>query len=173
MAFRRDPEKIMKKKIKLGISRCLLGENVRYDAGHKLDQRLKDTLSKFADWVGVCPEVECGLSAPREPMRLIGTVESPRLVTKNSNIDHTDKMLKWAKARLKQLEKEGLAGFVFKSNSPSCGLYNVLHKKGIGIFAMEFTKYFGGLPVEDEERLRKEGIRKRFIKDISTYLPSA
>jgi len=163
----------MDKKIKLGISSCLLGENVRYDAGHKLDQCLKDTLGKFVEWVGVCPEVECGLGIPREAMRLAGTPESPRLVTKITNIDHTDKMLKWAEKRLGELKKEKISGFIFKSSSPSCGLYNVLHKKGIGIFAMELTKYFRALPVEDEERLREESVRKKFIEDISAYRSSA
>lgn len=163
----------MDKKIKLGISSCLLGENVRYDAGHKLDRRLKDTLGKFVEWLGVCPEVECGLGIPREAMRLARTPESPRLVTKITNIDHTDKMLKWAEKRLKELKKEKISGFIFKNNSPSCGLYNVLHKKGIGIFAMELTKYFRSLPVEDEERLREESVRKKFIEDISAYRSSA
>lgn len=163
----------MEKKIKIGISSCLLGENVRYDAGHKLDQRLKDALGKLVEWVGVCPEVECGLGIPREAMHLTGAPESSRLITNITNIDHTDKMLKWAEKRLRELKKEKISGFIFKSNSPSCGLYKVFHKKGTGIFAMEFTKYFRGLSVEDEERLRKESIRKKFIEDISTYLSSA
>jgi uncharacterized protein YbbK (DUF523 family) len=121
-------------KIKLGISSCLLGENVRYDGRHKLDHYLREKLGKIVDWVGVCPEVECGLRSPREAMHLIGPSDSPRLVTRDSNIDHTEKMLSWAKKRLKQLEKEGLAGFIFKNNSPSCGLNSVLSKKGTGLF---------------------------------------
>ena len=163
----------MDKKIKLGISSCLLGENVRYDAGHKLDHFLRDTLGKFVEWVGVCPEVECGLGVPREEMYLTHSPESPRLITKITNIDHTDKMLKWAGKKLKELEKKKISGFIFKSNSPSCGLYKVFHNKGAGIFAVELTKYFHGLPVEDEERLRKKSVRKKFIEDISAYLPCA
>jgi uncharacterized protein YbbK (DUF523 family) len=100
-------------KSKLGISSCLLGENVRYDGRHKLDHYLKDELGKIVDWVSVCPEVECGLGVPREAMQLIGTPASPRIVTMNSNIDHTDRMLKWARAKLAQLDKEELCGFVF------------------------------------------------------------
>ncbi len=60
------------KKIRLGISSCLLGENVRYNGGHKLDRFLRDTLGRYAEYVPVCPEVECGLSIPREAMRLVG-----------------------------------------------------------------------------------------------------
>ena len=153
-------------KIKLGISSCLLGENVRYDGRHKLDHYLKDKLGKIADWVSVCPEVECGLGIPREAMRLIGGPESPRLVTINSNVDHTDRMIKWLGKRLRELEKEGLAGFVFKSNSPSCGLNNVLAEKGIGIFAKEFTRHFKLMPVEDNDRLQDDKIRENFINRI-------
>jgi uncharacterized protein YbbK (DUF523 family) len=153
-------------KIKLGISSCLLGENVRYDGRHKLDHYLKDKLGKIVDWVSVCPEVECGLSVPREAMRLIGTPESPRLVTRDSNIDHTEKILSWAGKRLKQLEAEGLRGFVFKSNSPSCGLNSVFSKKGAGIFAKEFVNYFKLMPFEDEMSLRDDKVMKNFIERI-------
>lgn len=162
----------MEKKIKLGISSCLLGENVRYDAGHKLDQRLKDTFGKLVEWVGVCPEVECGLSAPREAMRLVGAVESPMLVTRSSNIDYTDKMIKWAKARLEQLEKEELCGFVFKSDSPSCGLKEALSEKRTGIFAKEFTTHFKFMPVEDSDSLRDDKIREEFIKKMHAFKKS-
>jgi uncharacterized protein YbbK (DUF523 family) len=163
----------MDKKIKLGISICLLGENVRYDGGHKLDQRLKDTFGKSVEWVGVCPEAECGLGVPREAMHLTGAQEQAMLITNITNTDHTDKMLKWAEKRLGELKKEKISGFIFKNNSPSCGLYKVFHKKGTGIFAMEFKKYFRGLPVEDEERLQDDAVRKKFIEDISACKSSA
>ncbi|MBU1913051.1 MAG: DUF523 domain-containing protein [Candidatus Omnitrophica bacterium] len=163
----------MDKKIKLGISSCLLGENVRYDGGHKLDHYLKDTIGKFVEWTGVCPETECGLGIPREAMHLVGTVESIRLVTRNSKIDHTDRMLKWSEKRLNELKKENISGFIFKNNSPSCGLHKVFHKKGTGIFAMEVIKRFRALPVEDEERLRDENCKKKFIKNIFACKPNA
>ena len=67
--------------IPIGISTCLLGENVRYNGGHALDRFLRDTLGKCVHYVPVCPEVECGLGIPREAMRLGGDPEQPRLVT--------------------------------------------------------------------------------------------
>ena len=67
-------------KIKLGVSSCLLGNSVRYDGGHKRDGYIVDTLGQFFAFLPVCPEVECGLSIPRESMRLQGDPESPRLV---------------------------------------------------------------------------------------------
>lgn len=153
-------------RIKLGISSCLLGENVRYDGRHKLDRYLKDELGKIVDWVGVCPEVECGLGVPREAMHLIGPSDSSRLVTMDSNIDHTEKMLSWAGKRLRQLEKEGLSGFVFKNNSPSCGLNRVFSKKGAGLFAKEFVSRFKLMPVEDDESLRDDKAKENFIERI-------
>ncbi|MBI5776275.1 MAG: DUF523 domain-containing protein [Nitrospirae bacterium] len=79
-------------KLRIGISQCLLGDPVRYDGGHKRDALLADTLSRQVEWVPVCPEVEAGLGVPREPMRLEGTTRSPRLVTINTNVDHTTAM---------------------------------------------------------------------------------
>ena len=158
----------------MGISTCLLGENVRYDGGHKLDRYLKDTVGAFVNWVLVCPEVECGLSVPREAMHLIGDPQNPRLVTIRSGIDHTDRMLNWIISKLDQLEKAELCGFVFKSKSPSCGMWDVKiydeegvsGKKGRGLFAIKFIERFPLLPVEDENRLNDPKKRENFIKRI-------
>lgn len=79
---KRHKEPKAESKIPLGVSSCLLGENVRYDGGHRLDHYLRDTLGQFVKWAPACPEVECGLSVPREAMRLIGDPGFPRLVTR-------------------------------------------------------------------------------------------
>ena len=95
-------------KIKLGISTCLLGENVRYDGGHKLDRFLTGTLGQYVAYIPVCPEVECGLPIPRESMHLEGDLESPRLVTSRTKQDMTERMVSWSEKRVVELEKEGL-----------------------------------------------------------------
>ena len=74
---------------RLGISQCLLGEQVRFDGGHKRDRFLTDMLGQFVEWVPVCPEVEAGLGTPRESMRLVGTPEAPRLLTIKTQKDLT------------------------------------------------------------------------------------
>ena len=161
-------------KIKLGISTCLLGENVRYDGGHKLDRFLTDTLGQYIEYVAVCPEVECGLPVPRESMHLKGDPDSPRLVTVRTKQDMTDRMVKWAQKRVAELEKEDLCGFIFKSNSPSSGMerirvYNekgMPVKKGVGIFARIFMDYFPLLPVEDEGRFYDPELRENFIERV-------
>jgi uncharacterized protein YbbK (DUF523 family) len=96
----------MDEKLRVGISSCLLGNSVRWNAGHKLDKYLTHTLGQFVEFVPVCPEVEVGLGVPRESMRLVGAPESPRLITFKSKTDHTDKMVRWARKRVKDLEKE-------------------------------------------------------------------
>ncbi len=163
-------------KIKLGISTCLLGENVRYDGGHKLDRFLTDTLGRYVEYIPVCPEVECGLPIPREAMHLEGNPDSPRLVTTRTKQDMTEPMVQWARKRIIDLEKEDLCGFIFKSDSPSSGMERVKvynekgmpAKKGIGIFARIFMKHFPLLPVEDEGRLHDTGLRENFIERIFT-----
>ena len=87
----------------VGISTCLLGENVRYDGGHKLDRFLRDTLGTFVQYVPVCPEVECGFPTPREAFHLEGDLNRPRLVTSRTGVDHTDRMESWARERVRQL----------------------------------------------------------------------
>ncbi len=161
-------------KIKLGISSCLLGENVRYDGGHKLDCFLKDTWGEYVEYVPVCPEVESGLGIPRESMHLEGDPDSPRLITTRTRQDMTQRMVNWARNRVTQLEKEVLCGFIFKSDSPSSGMervkvYNekgMSVKKGVGIFAAIFMAHFPLLPVEDEGRLHDPVLRENFIERI-------
>ncbi len=163
-------------KIKLGISACLLGKNVRYDGGHKLDRFLRDTLGQYVEYLPVCPEVECGLPVPRESMHLEGNPESPRLITTQTKQDMTERMVRWANKRVWELEKENLCGFIFKSDSPSSGMervkvYNEKNmpvKKGIGIFAKIFMEHFPLLPVEDEGRLHDPKLRENFIERIFT-----
>lgn len=166
----------MEEKFRIGISSCILGNPVRWNAGHKLDKYLTNTLGQFVEYVPVCPEVEVGLGVPRESMRLVGAPGSPRLITFKSKTDHTDKMVRWARKRVRELEKENLCGFIFKSDSPSSGMIRVKvyndkgmpHKVGVGIFAREFIDHFPSIPVEDDGRLNNPQIRENFIQQLFT-----
>ena len=163
--------------IRLGVSRCLLGENVRYDGGHKLDRFLVDTLGKYVEWVPVCPEVEIGLPIPRESLRLVGDPEAPRLVTLKSGQDHTERMQAWARERLEGLAEIRIYGFVFKRASPSSGLYRVKvytesgmpSRNGTGIFPREVMNRFPLLPLEEEGRLHDMHLRENFIDRVFAY----
>jgi len=164
-------------KIKIGISTCLLGEKVRYDGGHKIDRYITDTLGHYFEWFPVCPEVEYGLPVPRESMHLIGDPASPRIVTVKTGVDHTEGMKKWAEDKLRQLEKEDLCGFIFKSKSPSSGIGGIKvytssgipSNRGTGIFGGAFMHYFPLIPVIDDGRLHNPNLRENFIEQVLVY----
>ena len=165
---------MMEIRLKIGISRCLLGDRVRYDGGHKKDPFLTDTLSKYVDYIPVCPEVEAGFPIPREAFRLVGDPENPFIVTSKTGKDITNIMKKWAKKRVEELEKESLCGFIFKKDSPSSGMervkvYNekgIPQRRGTGIFAGIFMNRFPLIPVEEEGRLHDPILRENFIERI-------
>ena len=90
-------------KPKLGISACLLGQNVRYDGAHKRDNFLSDTFGRFVEWVAVCPEVEVGMGVPRETLRLVGPPDKPQLIAERSGKDWTHAMHRFAAVRMRQL----------------------------------------------------------------------
>lgn len=160
--------------LKIGISSCLLGNQVRYDGGHSHDRFLTQTLGMFAQYVPVCPEVESGMPVPREAVRLMGDPENPRLVTQKTGIDKTKQMKDWIETRLKTLERENLCGFIFKSKSPSSGLFRIrvygddgsVRKTGTGLFARAFTRHFSRIPVEEAGRLNDPALRENFIEAI-------
>ena len=164
-------------KITIGISKCLLGEKVRFDGGHKHDRYITDTLGRFFTYVSVCPEVEYGLPVPREAMHLADSIESPRLVTVRTGIDHTAGMKEWARKKLEELEGENLSGYIFKSRSPSSGMQGVKvymgsappAHRGVGIFADAFMKKFPLLPVEDDGRLHDTKLRENFIERVFVF----
>jgi len=164
-------------KIKIGISSCLLGEKVRYDGGNKWDRYVTDTLGQYFEWIPVCPEVEYGLPVPREAMRLIGNPDSPHLITVRTGVDHTKGMLNYANKKVKELEREELCGFIFKSRSPSSGISGVKvytpsgmpSHRGVGIFGGAFTRYFPLIPVIDDGRLHDPGLRENFIERAFVY----
>lgn len=161
-------------KIRLGISSCLLGEKVRFDGSHKLDHFLTETLGPYVEYVPVCPEVEIGLTTPREALRLVGSENNQRLVFSRSGEDITERMTAWAKKRVVELEKENLSGFIFKAKSPSSGMERVRlydrngvpGKTGVGLFAKAFMDHFPLLPVEEEGRLHDPRLRENFIEAI-------
>lgn len=159
--------------VRIGISSCLLGDEVRFDGGHKRDRFLSETLARFVTFVRVCPEVEMGLPIPRESMRLVASETGPRLVSK-AGLDHTDAMSAWARARVQELGKLGLSGYVLKKDSPSCGLERVREyastgipsRTGRGLFAAELTRAFPLLPVEEEGRLADPLLRENFFDRV-------
>ncbi|MGD9728723.1 MAG: YbgA family protein [Nitrospiraceae bacterium] len=168
-----DPQTVP---LRIGISRCLLGDKVRYDGGHKRDGFLTDLLGRYVEWVPVCPEVEAGMGIPREPIHLVGNPRDPRLETIRG-ADVTGIMTTFSERRLHDLEALELSGFVFKKGSPSCGIerVRVLNRQGmpgvngVGLFARAFIEHFPLIPVEEEGRLCDPVLRENFIERLFSY----
>jgi len=159
---------------RLGISACLLGDEVRFDGGHKRDPFLTDVLGPHVEWIRVCPEVEVGMGTPRETLRLVRDGNDPvRMVTTRTGVDHTDAMERWSGRRLGELAGEDLSGYVLKKDSPSCGMERVKvfgggtpHRIGRGIYAAALLERFPNLPVEEEGRLSDPVLRENFIERV-------
>lgn len=163
--------------IRVGVSTCLLGEHVRYDAGHKHDRYLTDVLGAYFHFVSVCPEVEVGMGIPREPVRLVREGAGLRMVGTVSGIDRTDAMTVYARRKAATLATMGLCGYVLKKGSPSCGMERVrtYTAKGMpapsdrGLFAAELMRALPMLPVEEEGRLLDAALRENFIERVFAY----
>jgi uncharacterized protein YbgA (DUF1722 family)/uncharacterized protein YbbK (DUF523 family) len=163
--------------IRIGISQCLLGERVRFDGGHKLDQFVTKTLGQYFEWVAVCPEVELGLGTPRETLHLVQIEEKTKLVMTKSGTEWTRQMDEFAKTRTAQLTGEDLAGYILKSNSPSCGMERVRvygpsgmpTRNGVGVFALKLLQRFPDLPVEEEGRLSDPRLRENWVQRVFAY----
>jgi uncharacterized protein YbbK (DUF523 family)/uncharacterized protein YbgA (DUF1722 family) len=163
--------------MKLGVSRCLLGDKVRFDGGHKLDHWVVDILAPRFELVPVCPEFEAGFGVPREAFRLEGSPQAPRMVTSHSRRDVTDQMNAWCAARVEDLVPLGLRGYIFKAKSPTSGLRNVKvydqggvpSNSGVGLFAAAFVKRFPLMPCEDEAQLALPEVRSKFLENLFIY----
>ena len=164
--------------IRVGISSCLLGDEVRYDGGHQKDAYITGVLARHFTWVPVCPEMEVGMGVPREPIRLVGDPGAPRLLGVTSGTDHTLRMNEFARRRVQELARRALSGYVLKRASPSCGMERVkLHqddggppaRTGVGLFARALMDALPLLPVEEEGRLNDARLRDNFITRVFAY----
>ena len=161
---------------RIGVSGCLLGEEVRFNGGHVRKRFLTDTLGQFVDYVSVCPEVEVGMGVPRPTVRLEHRSNGVRLVDPKHGIDWTAAMQKLSRARAGVVDRDDLSGFILKKDSPTCGPRNVKlyreggqSRKGVGMFAAELTSRYPYLPIEDEGRLNDPGLRENFIERVFAY----
>ena len=163
--------------VRLGISSCLLGQEVRFDGGHKRDAFLVEVFGRYVEWVPVCPEVEMGLGVPRETMRLESHGGEVRLITPKTGADHTERLRTFAEKRLAALADERLCGYILKKDSPSCGMERVRvypnhgspNRSGRGLFAAALMRRFPYLPVEEEGRLNDPRLRENFVTRVFAY----
>jgi len=161
--------------IKVGVSSCLLGENVRFDSGHKKNQYIVNVLAQYFNFVSFCPEIDIGLGIPRETIRLIEVDDAVKCVgSKTIDLDVTEKLTD--SAQRQKLWHSQLSGYILKKDSPSCGMERVRvykgsmpERKGTGIYAKQLIKNFPHLPIEEEGRLADPIIRENFIQRVFIY----
>jgi len=164
-------------KIKVGISSCLMGQEVRYDGTHKHLRLATDSLARYFDFVTECPEVGIGMSIPRKPIRLVGDVNKPKAVAvHDESIDYTNELTQFGQQKAQQ--HTDLSGYIFMKNSPSCGLFRVkvYQENGYpaatpsrGLYARAFTDVHPLLPVEESGRLCDPTLRENFVTRVFAY----
>ena len=160
-------------RIPVGVSSCLLGEEVRYDGGHKLDRYVTGVLGRWFEYVPFCPEALAGLGVPRPPIRLVGDPAAPRAVrVGNASVDVTESLQATARRLIPAVEE--LRGYIFKRASPSCGMERVkVHqapgkspRMGRGVFARAVMEAYPLLPCEEEGRLNDPSLRESFVERV-------
>ena len=164
-------------KPKIAISACLLGAEVRYNAGHKNSRLCSEVLSEHFEFVPVCPEVAVGLGIPREPIRLVGDALHRRAVgSVDPGLDVTQPLADYGTRMATELAD--ICGYIFMQKSPSCGLERVklYHPKGHvqdggtrGIYADAFCARHPDLPVEEDGRLNDPVLRENFLTRVFAY----
>jgi uncharacterized protein YbgA (DUF1722 family)/uncharacterized protein YbbK (DUF523 family) len=164
-------------KIKVGISSCLLGQEVRYDGTHKHLRLATDSLSRYFEFTPICPEVGIGMSVPRKPIRLVGNVDKPQAVAvHDETLDYTDELVQFGKEKAAELTD--LCGYIFMKNSPSCGVFRVkvyqdngypAQTPGRGLYAREIIDAYPLLPVAESGRLCDPLLRENFVTRVFAY----
>ena len=163
-------------RIQIGVSSCLLGEEVRYNGGHKRSRYVTDILAEYFDYVPLCPELAIGLGVPRPPIRLVGKIASPQAISPDdSSIDATEALDQYGRdiGRTHTF----ISGFILKSKSPSCGMDRVKvydhngvpSPNGRGLFARALMETQPLLPCEEEGRLNDPGLRGSFLERVFAF----
>ena len=159
--------------IRVGISACLLGNEVRFDGGHKRSRFITDVLGAHFELLPFCPEVAIGMGIPRQPVRLVGDARNPEAVgVKTPELNVTQPLRDYGRKVAGRIDD--LCGFIFKKDSPSCGMARVrlYNDKGMperiatGVFAKEIMAAHPLLPVEEEGRLNDADLRDSFITRV-------
>lgn len=163
--------------IRVGLSACLAGDEVRFNGGHSRQRYLTDTLGQFFEFVTTCPEVEAGMTVPRPTVRLVNDDGRIRVIDPKNDVDWTAAMEDHAVDRVSMVSDQQLSGFILKSKSPSCGVerVKVYHDNGMpqmtgrGVFATELLRRYPWLPVEEEGRLNDPSLRENFVERVFAY----
>jgi len=167
---------VAKSDLKIGISACLIGENVRFDASNKPSHFCIKELGQHVTYKSFCPEVAIGLPIPRPTIRLIKKDNLINVARPDGSGDVTSALQAYGK-KVASMTKD-LSGYVFCAKSPSCGMErvkvyspegNALTSDGIGAFAKEIMSANPLLPCEENGRLNDPVIRENFVARVYAY----
>jgi uncharacterized protein YbgA (DUF1722 family)/uncharacterized protein YbbK (DUF523 family) len=160
--------------IQVGISACLMGHQVRFDGGHKRSDFCERELSRYFDFIPVCPEVAIGLGTPRPSIRLVKHADGIHVETGDGSLDVTAPLIAYGEQMSQELQ--ALSGYVFCAKSPSCGMERVRVygeaggvKEGVGQYARVLMQRLPLLPVEEDGRLNDPVLRENFVLRIFAY----
>ncbi len=171
-----DARQIMTKPITIGISACLVGQNVRYDSSAKTSHFCVEELGNHVQYRAFCPEVAIGLPVPRPTIRQIKNDDIISVSRPDGSGDVTEALAEYGKRVAKVAEK--FSGYIFCAKSPSCGMERVKvysadgkgsTSDGIGTFAREVMAANPLLPCEENGRLNDQVIRENFVARVFTY----
>jgi uncharacterized protein YbbK (DUF523 family) len=165
-------------KPKIGLSRCLVGDRVRYDGQIKAQPDFYTELSMQCEWVPFCPEVNAGMGVPRPPIQIVEDNKAQHLFYRDSPNPTED----FAELIASQVDNhieliEQLSGFILMQRSPSCGItstpvFNTQGeqlKTGAGLFVQRLRQLFPDLPIEEAQHLEQRDAMMAFIKRAQTY----
>ncbi len=154
------------------VSRCLLGETVRYDGTDRRCTALA-ALATRCELLPVCPEVEAGLGVPRPPVQWVHLTDGDRLRGRDlPDLDVTVTLARFCRQFVNALPV--IDGAVLKARSPSCGIGNVplFDQKGEalryidGLFVQVLRERFPALPMIDEAGMEDEALRGQFLAAV-------
>ncbi len=162
--------------MKIAVSGCLLGEEIRFDRGHKRDTFLVDELGKYAEFISFCPE-NLAFGTPRPTIRMVKEDDRVKIVSNKDGKELGDPLLQASQRELEKIKAEEIRGIVFKSKSPTCGLKSsrvylpngFAAQKDDGVFASACKKEFDYLPMEEEGRLNDMWLRENFVMQLFAY----
>ena len=170
-------QSINKSPIRLGISACLMGDMVRYNAGHSQSKLCTKGLTQYFEFEKFCPEVTAGFGTPRPTMRLVGNPESPTLTYSDDSSENlTHQLINSVQEPINNMSN--LDGYILMKNSPSCGLFRIKvyqdngyphEQKVSGLFTQQLMNKYPLLPIEEEGRLNDASLRENFILRVYAY----
>ncbi len=154
------------------VSRCLLGEAVRYDGTDRRAPELA-VLAGCCDFLPVCPEAEAGLGVPRPPVQWVESDGLRRLRGAiDSTLDVTDRLAEFCRRHVAALPE--IHGAILKARSPSCAIGSAPlfdaagheRERIDGLYVQGLRERWPDLPCIDEDALADADRRRAFLERV-------